>query len=297
MNQHLAAIYDRTIELYRADPRILGAWEFGSLGKGTGDEYSDVDPVFIVRDEAFDQLDAELRPLFESFGVRIVMWWPEGFNDSGIKNYAILFDAAGDLLQYDMTIASASSVRGGFGKVLLTRSGNVQVLFDKMGLIRDVQQANPPDAYSPAKLVWDIERYWIYVYIHIKYLKRGDLFKLLYAQDTLFHNHLDVLRALHPDGYWNWWPWSVKNLLSKDEQEHLLLYFNPPDREKIGASLPEEIDLFAQDARQACQVWKVDYPEAIEREIRECLRRMTKSTAAAPSSSNTTPTPTTTHTG
>lgn len=271
MNQHLAAIYDKTIELYRADARILGAWEFGSLGKGTGDEYSDVDPVFIVRDEAFDQLDAELRPLFESFGVRIVSWWPEGFNDGGIKNYAILFEAAGDLLQYDMTIASVSSVREGFGKVLLTRSGNVQVLFDKEGLIREVQQAAPPDDYSPAKLVWDIERYWIYVYIHIKYLKRGDLFKLLYAQDTLFHNHLDVLRALHPQGYWGWWPWSAKNLLSKDEQEHLLVYFNPPGREMIAGALLREIDLFAHDAREACRVWKRDYPATIESDIRACL--------------------------
>jgi predicted nucleotidyltransferase len=278
MNQRLAAIYEKTIERYQADARILGAWEFGSLGKGTGDEYSDVDPVFIVRDDAFDQLDAELRPLFESFGVRIALWWPEGFNDSGIKNYAILFDAAGELLQYDMTIASASSVRDGFGKVLLTRSGNVQVLFDKEGLIRDVQRANPPDDYSPAKLVWDIERYWIYVYIHIKYLKRGDLFKLLYAQETLFHNHLDVLHALHPSGYWGWWPWYVKNALSKDEQAHLLVYFNPPDREVLAAALRKEIDLFARDAREACRAWKLDYPAAVESDVRTCLAKQLSST-------------------
>ena len=271
MNQHLATLYTQTIAHYKADPRILGAWEFGSLGKGTGDEYSDVDPVFIVRDDAFEQVDAEIRPLFESYGVNIELWWPEGFNDGGIRNYAILYDVAGELLQYDMTIASVSSVREGFGKVLLTRSGNVQVLFDTTGLISEIQQANPPDDYSPARLVWEIERYWVYVYIHIKYLKRGDLFKLLYAQDTLFHNHLDILHALHPKGYWGWWPWYVKNTLSREEQEHLLVYFNPPDRERIGAALLQEIDLFAQDAREACRVWNMDYPSAIESAVKTYL--------------------------
>jgi hypothetical protein len=271
MNQHLATLYAQTIARYQADPRILGAWEFGSLGKGTGDEYSDVDPVFIVRDDAFEQVDAEIRPLFEGLGVRIKLWWPEGFNDGGIRNYAILYDAAGELLQYDMTVASVSSVREGFGKVLLTRSGNVQVLFDKTGLISEVQQANPPDDYTPARLVWEIERYWVYVYIHIKYLKRGDLFKLLYAQDTLFHNHLDILHALHPKGYWGWWPWYARNTLNREEQEHLLVYFNPPDRERIGVALLKEIDLFAQDARAACRAWKMNYPSDIESAVKTYL--------------------------
>ncbi|MCL5994743.1 MAG: nucleotidyltransferase domain-containing protein [Chloroflexi bacterium] len=206
MNAHLKDIYEKTIDIYRDDPRVIGAWEFGSLGKGTGDEYSDVDPVFVVRDEAFDQVDSELRTLFEGFSSKIALWWPEGFNSADIKNYAILFSAAGqpagDLLQYDMTIAKESSVTSGFGKVLLTRSGNIEVLFDKTGLLESVRKTNPPEPYSPEKLVWDIERYWVYVYIHTKYLKRADTFKLLYAQNTLFQNHLDILRALYPDGYW-----------------------------------------------------------------------------------------------
>ena len=59
MRGSLERIYEKTIERYRNDPAVVGAWEYGSLGKGTGDEYSDVDPVFMVEDSELDRVDAE----------------------------------------------------------------------------------------------------------------------------------------------------------------------------------------------------------------------------------------------
>lgn len=272
MNANLDVIYRQTLGIFERDSRVLGAWEFGSLGKGTGDEYSDVDPVFVVNDADFDQIDAELRSLFEQFSDNIVLWWPEGFNSADIKNYAILLKS-GDLLQYDMTIAKESSVREGFGNRLLT-GGPVQILFDKTGLLQSLLDAAPPKTYSPQKLRWDIERYWVYVYIHAKYLKRNDRFKLLYAQQVLFQNHLDILKALHPHDYWGWWPWSVKNVLSTEKQEQLLIYFTSTGRETIAQALRQELDIFAADARAACKQWGVDYPDDLETEIRVYLSQL-----------------------
>ena len=272
MHPQLQAIYERTIAHYRSDPRIVAAFEFGASARGTADAFSDVDPVFVVRDADFAQVDAELRPLFESFGYPIALWWPEGFNSADIRNYAILLEAD-ELLQYDMTIAKVTSVEGGTGRNLLV--GGAEILFDKEALLQAVLDAAPAAAYSPARLVWEIERYWVYAYIHAKYLRRGDLWKLLYGQQTLFRNHLTVLQALHPKGNWRWWPWSVKNLLGAEQQRELLTYFGLADRKAIGDALCREMAIFSRDARAACAAWGEDYPAALEERVRAHLARVT----------------------
>ncbi len=274
MHPSLKAAYDLTIDLYRNDPRVLGGWEYGSLGKGTSDSFSDVDPVFMIRDEDFDAIDRELRPLFEGLSAKISLWWPEGMNSDDIKNYAILYaprEQPDTLLQYDMTIAKVKSVQDGFGRVMLTGCGPVEVYFDKTGLLQSILDADRPKPHPADKLAWWIERYWVYVYIHVKYLRRGDVFKLLYAQQTLFFNHLEVLKALYPDGFWGWWPWSVKNVLPKDKQAGLLLYFGATDRDAIAQALRQELDVFSADARAACAARDVPYPESVEADIRAYL--------------------------
>ncbi len=281
MHPSLQAAYDLTVALYRDDPRVPGAWEYGSRGKGTDDQYSDVDPVFMIRDEDFDAVDRELRPLFESFSAHISLWWPEGMNSADIRNYAILYaprEDPGTLLQYDMTIAKVKSVKDGFGKFMLTGCGQVEVLFDKTGLLGSILVESPPQRQTADKLVWLIERYWVYVYIHVKYLRRGDVFKMLYAQQTLFQNHLDVLKALYPDGFWGWWPWSVKNVLPKDKQNGLLLYWGAIDRDAVAAALVRELDVFSADARAACALWGLAYPESVEADVRAYLAKQILST-------------------
>jgi hypothetical protein len=277
MKPSLKAIYDRTVEEYRRDPRVVAAWEYGSAGKGTDDEHSDVDPVFVVRDADYKAVHDELRPFFEGVSSRLTLFWPEGFNSSDVANYAVLFSPKGrpgDMLQYDMTVASVSSVRSGFGKVLLTRCGRIEVLFDKEGLLAELLRADEPDRYAPSKLLWDIERWWVYVYIHAKYLVRNDTFKLLYAQQTLREIHYGVLRALYPDAYWAWWPWTVKNVLSHEEQAHILRYFGPGEADAVARALAPEMREFGDDARRACAAWGLAYPADLEREIAAWLRRV-----------------------
>ncbi len=276
MHPTLKNIYVSTVEHFRRDSRILAAWEFGSIGKGTADEFSDVDPVYVVKDELFDEVDQELRPLLAGYGFRIALWWPEGFNAPGIKNYAVLLGGDDllqeELLQYDMTIVAESATKTGFGNMLLT-SGAVEILFDKMGLLESLLDTHESTPYLPEKLVWQIERYWVYVYIHVKYLRRGDLFKLLYGQQTLFQNHLDILRALHPDESWGWWPWTVKNVLDSEKQAALLVYFGDADCDAIAVALRQEVSLFADDARQACMAWEQEYPADLEADIRAYMNK------------------------
>ncbi|MCL5994744.1 MAG: hypothetical protein M1546_01660 [Chloroflexi bacterium] len=63
----------------------------------------------------------------------------------------------------------------------------------------------------------------------------------------------------------------MKNLLDKQKQQDLLLYFGSVERDDIAAALAQEIDVFAVDACEACRRWGMVYPHAIETDIRAYL--------------------------
>lgn len=278
MNRHMRALFEATIQEFQADPRILGAWMYGSVGADSEDEHSDVDFVFLVKDEAFDAVDAELRPMFDRLCEKIVFWWPEGLNSMGlgIKNYAILFGNGGGLLQYDMTIMKESSLESPYARGFLAGVMPEQILFDHTGAIRAAVDAFVPDKVSPEHLVWMIGRFWVYAYIHIKYLLRGDVLKLRYAQQMLFESHAVALQALNPHWSWSWWPLGAKRAASPESRRALLDYFGAADRDGIQAALVRELDAFSRDAKAACAAVGAEYCESVEAAVRQSLAQITK---------------------
>ena len=229
MHPELKRIFDLSIEALKADPRVIAGFNLGSVGREGEDELSDVDPVFVVRDEGFDSLDRNLRSIFESFCPPIVLWWPEVGNNDRIRNYAIFFQSGELLLQYDVNIMKLSEVGGDSGRWLLGSTRPEDILFDKADVLEPAIRDTVLPPYAPDHLLWHIERFWIYAYIHMKYLKRGHKLKLAFAQEMLREAHLEVLRALHPDVWWGWWPDMAKKHYAPDQQEAILSYFGPPD--------------------------------------------------------------------
>jgi hypothetical protein len=51
-------------------------------------------------------------------------------------------------------------------------------------------------------------------------------------------------------------------------------YFTVAEPSAIVAALGTALDAFSDDARKACRVWGVEYPEATEQRVRAHLRRM-----------------------
>jgi hypothetical protein len=249
------------MELFRADPRVLAAYLSGSVGTEREDEHADVDPVLLVRAEQFDAFDRELPGLFARLGVEPVLWWPERVNCEVLKNYAVLFERDGELLQYDLTISAAAAA----AKAPVTPS---QVIFDKVGALQ-VVEPSPEPAYPPERLRWTIEMYWLYVYIHAKYLKRRDRFKLIAAQHELLHCHLEVLRALHPDVPRDWWPITAKRVCSGDSEAACVSYLGSLDAAAVSEALAGQMAHFAEDARAACDQWGVEYPTDFEARARK----------------------------
>jgi hypothetical protein len=264
MHPALRHVLDQTVDLFRADSRVLAAFHGGSIGTEHEDEYSDADPVFVVAAEAFEAVDADLPAIFQKLCCTIHLWWPERGNNDHWRNYACLFEVDGALLQYDVTVRKPpvdSPIR-------VTQS---QFLFDKAKLL-EVTPDQPEYTYSPDRLLWTVQRYWLYVFIHAKYLRRGDPFRLAFGQGELFQDHLEVLRALHGQVAPAWWPLVAKAVVTAQRQDAMLLYFGSLDREWVLPALSRELDAFSHDARTACSRWGVPYPEELEATVRAHLR-------------------------
>ena len=260
MNENLRPVYERTLIVLHADPRVLAAFMTGSVGTGREDAYSDADPLFLVRPECFDEVDRDLPAVFAQAGVDPFLWWPERVNCDTLRNYAVLFEVSGKPVQYDITIEAAPA-----GQTWTIRPD--QFIFDKAGVLRTTPTAEQ-SAHTPKRLRWHVEIYWIYAYIHAKYLRRGNPFRLAAAQSELLQAHVTILHALHPDAAPDWWPILASQFGEPEEREALLAYFGPADAAGIAASLPGQMDRFSRHARAACLKWGIEYPQAAEAGIR-----------------------------
>jgi hypothetical protein len=252
---------------------VVAAYHSGSIGTEREDAYSDVDPVFVIKREHFLEFDRQLPKLFEHAVAKPILWWPERWiwrpgADTNIdihRNYAIFFELNGKLLQYDMNFIAVPQEK----RIKVIQE---QFIFDKSNALEIVPEPTAK-ALDKRKLAWTIEMYWIYVYIHTKYIKRRDIFRLLYAQQELFHEHLVILQYLESNTTRGWWPLIAKNV-SETKQTHLLHYFSDPDVDKIARKLQEQTHLFSEDAQQACLHWDISYPKAFETYVMEYLKSL-----------------------
>ena len=265
LNPVLRRVLDETMRLFEADARVLAAYMSGSVGTAHEDAYSDVDPVLVVEAAAFESFDRDLPDLFRRVGVEPVVWWPERINCDTIRNYAVLFERDDALLQYDITFHVPSEA----GRKRVLKS---QVLFDKAGVLDPVDDGARP-RFSPDRLRWHVEIFWIYAYIHAKYLRRGDAFKVVAAQQELFQAHLVMVHALKPDAEQNWWPILANEVCSPDDRETLLGYLRHTSVQAVADALPEQMARFARVARAACDKWNVTYPDALEHAVRTHIQR------------------------
>jgi hypothetical protein len=263
MNPSLLPVYEQTVGLMREDPRVLAAYMSGSVGTPREDAYSDVDPVFVIAADVFDDVDGDLRDLFQRAGVEPILMWPERTNGPTARNYAVFFHVDGELVQYDINIVALPP-----GERRAVPRG--QIVFDKAGALEPTDDP-PASADAASRLVWRIEMYWIYVYILKKYLLRGDPFRIAAAQRELFHAHLAVLRALAPETPDEWWPTLAAQVARGHVRDVLLSYLNDGAAAGTRRRLPGQLEQFSRDARAACIRRGRAYPEAFEKAVRETV--------------------------
>lgn len=263
MDPSLTESLDRIVAHFRADSRCVGIYLWGSLGAGTADPHSDVDVALVIRDEEYVTVRDELRPLCDRLCGPTLVWLPEG-ETPDFCNYAFLFEAEDRVLLYDLQVMRHSA--------FLARSFRPdRILFDQEVALSSVPEVSPIGAaFDPARLLWLVDNYWVYAYLNGKYFLRGDLYKLLYVQQSLFQTHMRVLNALWPGERWTWWAADMKRLDS-EHREALLAYFGATTVEAVCVALEQELDLFSADARTASAHHGLEYPTALEAGVRRHL--------------------------
>lgn len=273
MNKELLDIFYQSVEILKQDPRILGAWQFGSVSKNSSDDYSDVDPVFLVKQEYFEQVDRELPELFKKICPRIHLWWPESYNGSAIKNYALLLEGKeGELHQYDLTIVRESGLDSGMAYIFSKDCREEHIIFDKDGIVKntvvkrnlDRESHSVPGILNGANIRYQIEMYWLFAFIAVKYFKRENIFKLIYARDTMRSVHLSILKMLIGKGDWSWWAESMTTNLDAEKQTEMLSYFGAPTVDGLKRDFKKALSVFSKDAGELCKQEGLTYPKELE---------------------------------
>ena len=268
---------DESVALLEAQPGVLAAWHDGSVGDGTDDEYSDVDPVFIIEDAHFRELEKNLPDIFARISPDIVLFWPERVNNEYFYNYAIFIKYEGELIQYDFNALTLSALEN--NPYRLAKIPLRAILFEKDGMLTKIINGleKKPDAVPSRETVARaIETFWLYAYINVKYLRRRAVYKIAYALEELRTAHLVVMNGLAGGGKWNWWAGALTKNTDAAQKEEMLVYFGGCDIERMKADFYASCDLFSRDARRLCTQSGADYPEKLEREVREHMAKSLK---------------------
>lgn len=252
------ALLDRLTAILRLDERILAAWTIGSLARGDGDAYSDVDLLVAIRGEDFAALVAD----WPTFLARLS---PTVFAQQlGSGEKPTITAITPNWLRFDITLASAADPRPhGYAAALL--------------FARDRDE--PPAIFAPptARVPWDRLPPLCGEFLRLLGLLpvavgRGEYIAGL-TPAMLLRGHLIELYLLEngsPSG-------GAKRLnpLLTEEQRRALAALPPlsATREAIIAGHLAPARLFLPRARHLMAKRRLAYPEAFEQATRAYLRR------------------------
>ena len=263
MHPVLADSLERLQKRLSEDKRCLGIFLSGSYAKQTADEYSDLDLVVVAERSDYKGFRDSLHKVCEETVGVISAWLPEGETPESV-NYAFLFEAGDDILLYDILVITDENLPN------FSPLDARHILYDGTGLLAGSVKERKPAGFNSQDLLRMVTCYWVYMYLNGKYLKRSDIYKLLYIQQILFNNHIAVLHAFYPDRDWTWWAVNVK-YLQETKREKMLIYFKNTSPKDIAAVLKKEMDMFSQDAKGACLKYNLEYPAGAEKAVRKHL--------------------------
>lgn len=249
-------------------------WHYGSVGRGTSDEYSDYDPVFLVADRDFEAFAKDVPDILRATCDDPLIFWGECFNDSHFKNYCSVIKINDNLHQFDFFILNSDYPEEWMCRQHLKGCTRENIIFDRtgeVGLLLDKCYRTDNDIPN---IIRAIDTYWFHTEMLIKYFKRNDIFKLIKNMDTIFHAHVDLLLGQYDTLDWGAWESKVTYCVPELKPAHLNQYFCPADLDSMAATMKHCMPLFLEDMRDACKEKGIEYPERIAKEVMTYFHRM-----------------------
>lgn len=246
MKKELLAIHDRFIQLMREQPAILGAWYFGSASRDEADEHSDMDVVFLVAGEWYDDASNHVTAWLGTCCDRVILCWPEGFNGEAIVNNGYLLELNGEVVVYDVFLLNRDRLDDGICRIHYTDLQRKNVIFDKDDAVQSLI------AHAPSGDIWRddvprlIDTYWYHVHLSAKYLVRRDFFKLEAVLRTMMDAHASLLLTALDTIPWGGSANKLR-LLPDQYQQHLMRYGCVDDFTLMRQRLLQSIRWFNED--------------------------------------------------
>lgn len=182
---HRDALIDRLHEQLAGDTRVVAAWLHGSIGRGDGDAWSDIDLVVLIEDDRYAEFWADRQTLFNAIGQSVFQQHPIPGN-SMVSGGGFQLTVFAGPVEIDWTIAPASGV---------ARPSNTKLLFER----DPIPIADPPQHLSPESDNEDrFEFFWAMAPIAVKYAARDDMLRaagmISVLRDTLKRDRPNLTR-------------------------------------------------------------------------------------------------------
>lgn len=267
MLKELQSIHNAFLKVMEGQPGVLGAWHFGSVLRGTMDEFSDIDIVFLVKEASFSFVDKNLTQMLNEVCDEVVLCWPESFNGDAIKNYGYLIKRSQKLFQYDVFLLNIAYIDDFMCQIHYADLNEQDIVFSKDGSVQVLMQKKNKGSLWKADIVKLVTTYWFHVQMTAKYFIRKDFFKLEGVMRILMDTHISLLLTAYDKITWG----SSANKLhfiDEEKQRHLMKYGCLEDFVTVRNNLMQAMEWFDEDVGGIGAINEAVFSESVINDIK-----------------------------
>ena len=268
MVKELHNVHNAFLKMMEAEREVLGAWYFGSVSRGTMDELSDIDIVFLVKEASFSLVDKNLTRMLSDVCDDIVLCWPESFNGDAIKNYGYLIKHNQKLFQYDVFLLNMAYIDDFMCQIHYANLNEQDIVFSKDGSLQSLIQKEIKGSLWQDDILKLITTYWFHIQMSAKYFIRKDFFKLEGVLRILMDTHTSLLLTAYDKITWG----SSANKLhfiDEEKQKHLMKYGCLKDFVTVRNNLMQAMEWLEEDVREIGGINEVAFSERIIDDIKK----------------------------
>jgi hypothetical protein len=175
-----AAMLERLVKQLEADPRVVAAWLYGSLGRGDDDALSDIDVRVVVADAHIEAMNADRQAYATRIGLPLLIQEAPGNAPPGGAFLLVMYEGTVGPIQVDWTWQPQSQA---------CIPPDVHMLFDRAGLPHDPPVTRPTGQALAETLTEQSVFFWMMVQVAVKKAARQQawaaIIVLNYVQQTL----------------------------------------------------------------------------------------------------------------
>ena len=157
-------LLERAIALLEADERIVAAWLHGSMGRGTYDDWSDIDLWIVLDDEQMDTTGAEAEDFVRKLGEPMLTLSPPQNAPPGGEYLLALYAGAHGPQMLDCSWQPLSMAQ---------RPPDTRLLFDRVGIPPAEEPELSPEDERLVMARQQTEFFWMMATVAGKSIARG----------------------------------------------------------------------------------------------------------------------------